>query len=200
MARGLGAAVMVPKLDSSDALVIVDVQNDFCPGGALAVAEGDHVVPVLNRWIDRARRAGALVVATRDWHPANHMSFAAQGGPWPMHCVQETAGAAFHPDLDLPEDTLIVSKGTDPGDEGYSMLQGTGLSSRLKEAGVKRLWVGGLALDYCVRATVLDGVEAGFEVHVLLDATRAVNLQPEDGAKSIKRMKSAGAKIEGAAP
>jgi nicotinamidase/pyrazinamidase len=189
---------MVPKLDSSDALVIVDVQADFCPGGALAVPEGDRVVPVLNKWMARARGSGALIVATRDWHPPDHMSFAAQGGPWPVHCVQETPGAAFHPDLDLPDEALIVSKGTDPKDEGYSMFKGTGLGRRLEEAGVRRLWVGGLALDYCVRATVLDGLEAGFEVHLILDATRAVNLNPGDGDKSIKRLKSAGARIEGA--
>jgi nicotinamidase/pyrazinamidase len=191
---------MLPKLNSSDALVIVDVQNDFCPGGALAVPGGDQVIPVLNRWIEQASQGGAMIVATRDWHPADHASFAAQGGPWPVHCVQETPGAAFHPDLELPDDTLFVSKGTDRADEGYSMFQGTGLGPRLEEAGVKRLWIGGLALDYCVRATVLDGLEAGFEVHVLLDATRAVNLNPDDGDKTVKRMKSAGAKIEGTAP
>jgi nicotinamidase/pyrazinamidase len=191
---------MIPKLDSSDALVIVDVQTDFCPGGALAVPEGDLVVPVLNRWIDRARQSGALIVATRDWHPPDHGSFAAQGGPWPVHCVQETDGAAFHPGLDLPDDALIVSKGTDPGDDGYSMFQGTDLAGRLKTAGVQRLWVGGLALDYCVRATVLDGLEARFEVHVIGDAVRAVNIDPQDGQRALKRMKSAGARIEEAPP
>ena len=191
---------MIPKLDSSDALVIVDLQTDFCPGGALAVPEGDLVVPVLNRWIDRARQSGALIVATRDWHPPDHGSFAAQGGPWPTHCVQETPGAAFHPNLALPDDALIISKGTDPADEGYSMFQGTDLAQRLKAAGVRRLWVGGLALDYCVRATVLDGLEAGFDVHLIGDAVAAVNLSPEDGDKSIKRMKSAGARIEGSPP
>ena len=191
---------MIPKLDSSDALVIVDVQTDFCPGGALAVPEGDLVVPVLNRWIDQARRAGALIVATRDWHPPDHGSFAAQGGPWPVHCVQETPGAAFHPNLALPDDAVTISTGIAPEDEGYSGFQGTDLAQRLKTAGVRRLWVGGLALDYCVRATVLAGLEAGFEVHLILDATRAVNLGPGDGDKSIKRMKSAGARIEEAAP
>jgi nicotinamidase/pyrazinamidase len=191
---------MLPKLDSSDALVIVDVQNDFCPGGALPVAEGDQVVPVLNRWIEQARRAGAMIVATRDWHPPNHGSFAAQGGPWPVHCVQETPGAAFHPNLALPDDAGIISAGIAPEDEGYSAFQGTDLAERLEAAGVRRLWVGGLALDYCVRATVLGGLEAGFEVHLILDATRAVNLSPGDGDKSLKRMKSAGARIEEAPP
>jgi nicotinamidase/pyrazinamidase len=191
---------MLPKLDSSDALLIVDVQNDFCPGGALPVAEGDQVVPVLNRWIEQARRAGAMIVATRDWHPPNHGSFAAQGGPWPVHCVQETPGAAFHPNLALPDDAGIISAGIAPEDEGYSAFQGTDLAERLEAAGVRRLWVGGLALDYCVRATVLGGLEAGFEVHLILDATRAVNLSPGDGDKSLKRMKSAGARIEEAPP
>ncbi|MHC4141946.1 MAG: nicotinamidase [Planctomycetota bacterium] len=191
---------MLPKLDSSDALLIVDVQNDFCPGGALPVAEGDQVVPVLNRWIEQARRAGAMIVATRDWHPPNHGSFAAQGGPWPVHCVQETPGAAFHPNLALPDDAGIISAGIAPEDEGYSAFQGTDLAERLEAAGVRRLWVGGLALDYCVRATVLGGLEAGFEVHLILDATRAVNLSPGDGDKSVRRMKSAGARIEEAPP
>jgi nicotinamidase/pyrazinamidase len=191
---------MVPKLSSTDALVIVDVQNEFCPGGALEVPEGDQVVPVLNRWIKRARRARALIVATRDWHPPDHMSFAAQGGPWPVHCVQETPGAAFHPDLTLPEDTVIISKGMAPEDEGYSGFEGTDLAQRLKDAGVRRLWVGGLALDYCVRATVLGGLEAGFEVHLIGDATRAVNLSPDDGRIAIQRMRSAGARIEGSPP
>ena len=192
--------MILPKLDSSDALVIVDLQTDFCPGGALAVPEGDLVVPVLNRWIDRARQSGALIVATRDWHPPDHGSFAAQGGPWPTHCVQETPGAAFHPNLALPDDALIISKGTDPTDEGYSMFQGTDLAQRLEAAGVRRLWVGGLALDYCVRATVLDGLEAGSEVHLIGDAVAAVNLNPDDGDKALRRMKSAGARIEGPAP
>jgi nicotinamidase/pyrazinamidase len=191
---------MIPKLDSSDALVIVDVQTDFCPGGALAVPEGDLVVPVLNRWIDQARRAGALIVATRDWHPPDHGSFAAQGGPWPVHCVQETPGAAFHPNLALPDDAVIISTGIAPEDEGYSGFQGTDLAQRLKTAGVRRLWVGGLALDYCVRATVLDGLEARFDVHLIGDALRAVNIDPQDGQRALKRMKSAGARIEEAAP
>jgi nicotinamidase/pyrazinamidase len=155
---------------------------------------------VLNRWIERARGAGALIVATRDWHPPDHGSFAAQGGPWPVHCVRDTQGAAFHPSLALPDDAVIVSKGTDPKDEGYSMFEGTDLAPRLEEAGLRRLWVGGLALDYCVRATVLSGLEAGFEVHLILDATRAVNLDPDDGDKSIRRMKAAGARIEGNPP
>jgi len=191
---------MLPKLNSSDALVIADVQNDFCPGGALPVPEGDRVVPVLNRWIEQARRAGAMIVASRDWHPPDHVSFAAQGGPWPMHCVRDTPGAAFHPQLGLPDDAVIINKGTDPESEAYSAFQGTDLAQRLEASGVRRLWVGGLALDYCVRATVLGGLEARFDVHLIGDAVRAVNLSPDDGRNAVKRMKSAGARIEGEPP
>jgi nicotinamidase/pyrazinamidase len=190
----------LPELDSQDALVMVDIQLDFCSGGALAVPGGDEVVPVLNKWIEHARRAGAMIVATRDWHPADHKSFAAQGGPWPIHCVRETPGAAFHPQLDLPGDAVVISKGTDPGDVGYSMFEDTGLAERLWAANVTRLWVGGLALDYCVRATVLDGLEAGFEVHLIGDAVRAVNLNPDDSARALKRIRSAGGLIEGSPP
>ncbi|MHC4218396.1 MAG: nicotinamidase [Planctomycetota bacterium] len=193
-------AVSIPRLDHSDALVIVDVQNDFCPGGALAVPDGDRVVPVLNAWIQKARGAGAMIVVSRDWHPPDHMSFAAQGGPWPVHCVRDTPGAAFHPGLDLPDDALVISKGSDPEREAYSAFQGTDLAQRLDAAGVRRLWVGGLALDYCVRTTVLDGLEARFDVHLIGDAVRAVNIDSRDGPKALKRMKSAGARIEGSPP
>lgn len=190
----------LPKLDKADALLIVDVQQDFCPGGALAVPEGDQVVPVLNRWIERARRAGCVIIASRDWHPPDHASFAAHGGPWPVHCVRETHGAAFHPQLALPDDAVVLDKASDAAREAYSAFQGTDLAGLLKAAGVTRLWVGGLALDYCVRSTVLDGLEAGFEVHVIGEAVRAVNLNPDDGERALRRMRSAGAKIEGSPP
>jgi nicotinamidase/pyrazinamidase len=190
----------LPQLNEGDALVLVDVQMDFFPGGALAVPGGEQVVPVLNRWIEHARRAGAVIVASRDWHPADHMSFAAQGGPWPVHCVRESPGAAFHPDLALPDEAIIVSKATETEREAYSAFHNTDLAERLKGIGVRCLWVGGLALDYCVRNTVLDGVEAGFEVHLIGDAVRAVNLNPDDGAKALKRIKASGAKIEGSPP
>ncbi|HEX6798027.1 MAG TPA: isochorismatase family protein, partial [Ktedonobacterales bacterium] len=147
----------------SDALLIVDVQNDFCPGGALAVPEGDAVVPVLNEYIARAQAASMPIFASRDWHPANTRHFAQYGGPWPVHCVQETPGAAFHPDLKLPGGTPIVTKGTSTEDAGYSMFDGTlpdgtPLLDALRARGITRLHVGGLATDYCVRATVLDGL------------------------------------------
>jgi nicotinamidase/pyrazinamidase len=153
-----------------DALIIVDVQNDFCPGGALAVAAGDEVVPILNRLAPHF----GTVVATQDWHPANHRSFAAQGGPWPPHCVAGTAGADFHPALDQSAIDLTVKKATTPEQEAYSGFDGTDLAARLRERGVRRVFVGGLALDYCVDATALDARKAGFETSVILDATRAV--------------------------
>lgn len=183
-------------METGDALLIVDVQNDFCPGGALAVDEGDRVVPVLNEWIARARDAGVPVYASRDWHPLDHCSFSERGGPWPEHCVQGTPGAEFHPDLQLPDDAVIVSKGQSIDRDNYSAFDDTGLTGMLREAGVHRLWVGGLAQDVCVKATVIDACEAGFETHLLLPATRAVNVKPGDGERSVEEMRDAGAHIE----
>lgn len=187
---------MPPRLSPQDALLIVDVQNDFCPGGALAVAGGDEVVPVLNAWIEAAVQAGATIVASRDWHPADHASFGERGGPWPVHCVAGTPGAQLHPGLRLPEGAWIVDKGAGRDREQYSALDRTGLAERLWEAGVRRLWVGGLALDVCVRASVLDALEAGFEVRVIRDASRPVDVNPGDGERAIREMESAGARIE----
>src|SRR5207249_2158513 len=166
------------SLKSGDALLIVDVQNDFCPGGALAVRDGDAVVPVLNRWVAEAETSGVPVFASRDWHPANHVSFKERGGPWPPHCVEGTRGAAFHPDLRLPRNVQIISKAMDPDADSYSAFGGTDLAGRLRRAQVKTVWIGGLAQDYCVRATALDAIREGFEVHVITDATRAVNVRP----------------------
>lgn len=185
----------------SDALLIVDVQNDFCPGGSLAVAEGDAVVPVLNEYIARAQATGMPIFASRDWHPANTRHFAAYGGPWPVHCVQDTPGAAFHPDLKLPAETPIVDTGTSTEDAGYSMFEGTlpdgtPPGDSLRARGITRLHVGGLATDYCVRATVLDGLKAGFAVELLTDASRAVNVQPGDGQRAVAEMTAAGARPE----
>lgn len=184
---------MPPSYSSDDALIVVDVQNDFCPGGALAVEEGDAVVPVLNRAIKAAGQAGVPVVASRDWHPERHCSFAPQGGPWPPHCIQETEGAAFHPDLALPSDVHQVSKGTFEAEDQYSALDGTGLGDWLRHQGVQRLWVGGLALDVCVRATVLDALKEGFAVNLMREATRPVD--PEGGRKALDAMREAGATI-----
>jgi nicotinamidase/pyrazinamidase len=181
-----------------DALVIVDVQNDFCPGGALAVAGGDRVVPVLNRYAERFVRRGAAVFASRDWHPARTRHFKAGGGAWPPHCVQGTSGAAFHPGLVLPPAAEIVSKGMDPDADAYSCFQaetadGMPFAAALGERGVGRLFVGGLATDYCVKATALDALKEGFEVVVLEDAVAAVDLAPGDGARALAEMRAAGA-------
>ena len=181
-----------------DALVIVDVQNDFCPGGALGVPDGDAVVPVLNAYAVRFQAAGAPVFASRDWHPAQTKHFKAGGGVWPPHCVQQTAGAAFHPGLVLPPGATVVSKGMDPGEDAYSCFQaetddGMPFAAALGESGVSRLFVGGLATDYCVKATVLDALKEGFEVVVLEDASRAVDLEPGDGTRALEAMAKAGA-------
>lgn len=182
------------------ALLIVDVQGDFCPGGALPVPEGDQVVPVLNRAIERFRQAGALVVASRDWHPERSTHFAAYGGRWPVHCVQGTEGAAFHPDLKLPADAIVVSKGMGEDEDGYSAFEartedGVPLEDVLRNRGVRRLVVGGLATDYCVRASVLGALERGFEVLVLQDAIRGVDVQPGDSQRAIAEMQEKGARL-----
>lgn len=184
---------MSPSYASDDALIVVDVQNDFCPGGALAVADGDAVVPGLNRAIESARQAGVPVVASRDWHPQSHCSFGPQGGPWPPHCIQQTEGGAFHPDLALPEDAHLVSKGTFEAHDQYSALDGTGLGDWLRHQGVRRLWVGGLAQDVCVQATVQDALRAGFWVKLMREATRPVD--PDGSAKALEAMREAGADI-----
>jgi nicotinamidase/pyrazinamidase len=180
-------------LQPDDALVVVDVQRDFLPGGALAVPEGDAVVPALNAWIARFAAAGLPIAATRDWHPADHCSFIAQDGPWPPHCVVETPGAAFAPTLDLPATAIIVSKGTRPDDAGYSEFEGTTLHRQFQELGVRRLFIGGLATDYCVLNTALDALRLGYEVRLLTAGVRAVEVQPGDGARAIAAMRAAGA-------
>jgi nicotinamidase/pyrazinamidase len=169
-----------------DALIIVDVQNDFCPGGALAVGAGDEVVPVLTRLAPRF----GTVVATQDWHPANHRSFTAQGGEWPPHCIAGTAGAAFHPALQTNQIDVTVHKATAPDQEAYSGFDGTDLAERLRQRGVRRVYVGGLALDYCVDATALDAKRAGFDTYVIRDATRAVF--PEQSAAKEAGWREAG--------
>ena len=181
--------------EAGDALFIVDLQNDFLSGGSLAVPDGHAVIPVLNTWIRRFRTAGLPVFATRDWHPADHCSFREQGGPWPPHCVAGTKGAEFTPELVLPPDAFIHSKATRPEKEAYSDFEEGELGPRLREMGITRLFVGGLATDYCVRATVLDGLKEGFRVVLLLDAIRAVEVQPGDGDRAIAEMRDAGALV-----
>ncbi len=174
---------------AKDGLIVVDLQVDFCPGGALAVSEGDEIVPPVNRLLDIP---GWMKVATRDWHPPDHVSFQAQGGIWPVHCVADTPGAAFHPRLNAGVVEMVVSKATTPAAEAYSGFDGTTLADDLRAAGIGRLFVCGLATDYCVKATALDARRERFEVVVVEDAVRAVNVAPEDGEKAVKEMKAAG--------
>jgi nicotinamidase/pyrazinamidase len=181
-----------------DALIVVDVQNDFRPGGSLPVPDGDRVVPVLNEYLSRAAAAGIPIFASRDWHPAHTAHFAQDGGIWPVHCVQGTPGAAFHPDLRLPPTTGIITKGASQRDEGYSAFEGQlpdgrDLATALHEAGVTRVYIGGLATDYCVRATVLSARAAGFDTMLLRDAARPVEVHPGDGAHAEEEMMAAGA-------
>ena len=183
-------------LKPTDALIVVDVQRDFLPGGALGVPDGDAVVESLNRCMARFSDADAAVYATRDWHPPEHCSFESQGGTWPPHCVAGTAGAEFAPGLRLPADYVLISKGTRTERDAYSGFDGTDLAQRLRDRGTKRVWVGGLATDYCVRATVLDALREGLEAHVLAEAIRAVEVEPGDGQRAIEDMRAAGAIIE----
>ena len=184
---------MTVTVGQHDALLIVDVQRDFLPGGTLGVAGADEVVPVLNRYLEVARRSKVPVLASRDWHPTNHCSFLARGGPWPEHCVAGTPGAEFPPVLELPHDAIIIDKAADPDADAYSAFEGTGLAARLRKMRVKRLLVGGLATDYCVLSTVLDARKAGLEVLLLADAIRAVNAKPGDGERAERKMREAGA-------
>lgn len=173
------------------ALIVVDVQNDFCPGGALAVPDGDAVVEPVNRLAADA----SFVVATRDWHPANHGSFAAQGGPWPEHCVAGTPGAELHAGLDRGRIDAVLDKGQAPDREGYSGFEGTELEQLLREHQVDAVDIAGLALDYCVKATALDARRAGLDVTVHRGATRAVEVQPGDGERAVEELRAAGVEV-----
>ncbi|MCG5514821.1 MULTISPECIES: isochorismatase family protein [unclassified Ectothiorhodospira] len=176
-----------------DALIIVDVQNDFCAGGQLALNDADAVVPVLNRWIAHARFLELPIFASRDWHPTGHLSFEERGGPWPPHCVQDTRGAAFHPDLELPADTIKVTKGVRFDQDQNSAFDQTGLAEELRHRCIQRLWLGGLAQDVCVAATALDARQTGFQVFLIQEATRPVTAQ--GGEEAMAKMRDAGVKI-----
>jgi nicotinamidase/pyrazinamidase len=182
------------------ALLIVDVQKDFCPGGSLAVPEGDRVVPVLNRYIADATARGWPVYASRDWHPAVTTHFREYGGEWPPHCVQHTEGATFHPGLRLPPSTIVITKGESPDTPGYSALGGhtpggTTLAAALQEGNIDHLYVGGLATDYCVKQSVLDARRLGLNVTVLGDAIAGVDVHPGDSTRAIDEMRTAGAEV-----
>jgi nicotinamidase/pyrazinamidase len=180
-------------LQSGDGLLVADVQNDFLPGGALGVLRGDEIVPVLNRYVVTFRARGFPIFASRDWHPPGHCSFREQGGLWPVHCVVGTKGAEFHPDFHLPPSAIVISKATDPNREAYSAFEGTTLDEHLRKTGVQRLFIGGLATDYCVLNTVRDAIKRGYAVCLLMDGTRAVNLKPDDGRKAEEEMVRLGA-------
>jgi len=181
------------KVSHKTALIVVDVQNDFCPGGALAVPGGDRVVPILNKYIRIFQAHDAPIIATRDWHPRDHSSFTSFGGIWPPHCIQDSLGAGFQAGLNLPKATKIVSKGTDATLEAYSGFQHTSLTEWLRGRKVETVFVGGLATDYCVKSTVLDALKAGFKAIYLADASRGVNVKPEDSEQAEQEMQQAGA-------
>lgn len=191
---------MKSKFKTGDALLIVDIQYDFLPGGALAVADGDKILPVVNAWIVEAEKQHIPIIASRDWHPINHISFKERGGPWPPHCIQHTEGAKFHQDLKLPTHTIIVSKAFAADKDDYSAMvgvldkDGTPLTEKLKALKIKRLWIVGLAFDYCVHYSALDARKLGYEVAVVLAGCRAIAAETEQ--RSFKEMADAGVKLE----
>lgn len=182
-------------LRDGDALLIIDVQNDFLPEGSLPVPLGDRVIPPLNHCISRFQDRRLPVLATRDWHPADHCSFDSRGGRWPPHCVRGTAGARFAPALYLPQDAWVLDKATDPDREAFSDFAVEGFDQELRRRGIKRLIVGGLATEYCVHDTVLDALRYGFQVVVLLDAIRPIEAESGDGARAVREMAEAGAEL-----
>jgi len=185
---------MKVKLTSHDALIVVDVQRDFMPGGALPVPEGDKVVKPLNAYIEMFSKRSLPVFFTRDWHPKDHISFKGYGGIWPPHCVQDTEGAKFHPELLIPPDNkFIISKGTSRDFDAYSGFQGTILDALLKERGIRRIFVGGVATDYCVKNTVIGGINLGYFVFLLTDAIRGVDVNPGDSQRAVEEMLKEGA-------
>ena len=185
-------------MKAKKALLIVDVQNDFCPGGALAVPKGDKVIPVLNKYITLCSEKHLPVLASRDWHPKETKHFKRFGGPWPNHCVEGTNGARFHPLLKLPKETIIISKGMNPDKDSYSAFHAVDSKSipflqLLKDFKIEELFVGGLATDYCVKSSILDALKFGFKTCLLLDATKGVDLKPGDSKKAIEEMLKSGA-------
>ena len=182
----------------NSALVIVDVQNDFCPGGALEVYNADEIILVINRYMELFRGKGLPIIASRDWHPRETKHFEKYGGNWPEHCVQRSFGAMFRAGLLLPPDILVFSKGMDPERDDYSALQarndtGTSMTDVLKKVGIRELYICGLATDYCVRQTALEGLHLGFSITVLVDAVRGVELNPGDSKRALDELEAAGA-------
>jgi len=179
-------------LQHYDALIVVDMQNDFLPGGSLAVPGGETVIPLLNQYMARFATHHLPIFATRDWHPANHCSFLQQGGPWPPHCVANTSGADFHPALAWPANTHVISKATTPEKDAYSGFEDTDLDAMLQSQRIQRLFIGGVATEYCVLNTVKDALHEGYQVLVLEDAIRAINLKQNDGLQAIETMSQLG--------
>lgn len=187
-------------MNDRNALIIVDLQNDFLPGGALAVPNGQKIIPVLNEYISLFKNRHLPIIATRDWHPRITKHFKQYGGLWPPHCIQNTWGAQFHPDLHLSSDTIIISAGTTEDQEGYSGFEGADHSGKplinvLEDMQISHLFIGGLATDYCVKATVIQAVKFGFKVNLLTDAIMGINIQPSDSQKAIDEMVSMGADL-----
>lgn len=183
-----------PTFDENTGLLVVDVQNDFCPGGALAIENGDEIISVLNEWIEEAVKENVNIYFSRDWHTKRHISFKSEGGQWPPHCVQDTKGALYHPDLIVPDQALIVTKGVRLDHDQNSVFDETGFAEQLKRDGVEKLIIGGLAQDVCVKATVLDALDAGFKVTLLSSATKPVS--EESGRQTMEEMRRAGAEIK----
>lgn len=175
------------------ALLLVDIQNDFCEGGSLAVEGASKILPVVNRMISEAEQAHQLIIASRDWHTVDHCSFEDRGGPWPPHCIQDTRGAGFHPDMALPDTAVRVSKGTGFDTDAYSAFDGTQLESFLKRHDITTLRIAGLALDVCVRSTVLDALKHGFQVDLVSNGCRAVDQQKT--SEVLEELRAAGATI-----
>lgn len=182
------------------ALLVVDVQVDFCPGGALPVPKGDLVIQPLNSYLELFKHRGAPIFASRDWHPKKSKHFTENGGIWPPHCIQGSRGAEFHPALMLPEETIVISKGMEVWDDAYSAMQGitangTHFTMLLRRMELDRLYIGGLATDYCVKETVLEALKEGFSVTLLADAVRGVELQPGNSERAVTEMVEAGAEM-----
>lgn len=184
----------------NDALLIVDVQNDFFPGGALGVPEGDHIIPLANELIEKAIAANILIICSRDWHPADHCSFRENGGIWPVHCVKNSDGAKFHQDITMPADVRVIDKAFEQAIEAYSAFEGQThdagepLPDVLEQQNIKRIWIVGLALDYCVKATALDAIKAGFQTHVILEGTRIIDESQKENV--LQEMRNSGVEID----
>ncbi len=191
-----------PSFQVGDGLLLVDPQNDFCPGGSLPVADGDAVMPVLNAWATAAQRARVPIFVSRDWHPLRTTHFKEFGGVWPPHCVMGTRGAQFHPELHLPTKAVVVSKGMGETEDAYSAFNardeaGVSLAALLEQSGIRHLYMGGLATDYCVRSSALDALDQNLRVTLIRDGMRAVNLQPTDGEQAMAEMQARGAQLSG---